>query len=860
MLKWRSHYPTKQHHISRLLKHIQKPNALAIPDFTLGAAPELHKSQIEIPRYIGPKNAQAHTHDDVNQSADEDEDSDDGDIDENDYITYETIHIATRPQLAQPIYEKIIHQARTSGYGKKYQRFRKLNHIRNNPRVAPELSKFLQFDDSAKGGSALHSSATLANDALDNIDPVIILGPRHVGKSHLMLEIAARMITDPGVVVIYIVDCAELRVNGNDNDCFRYSAFIEYLMCAFCNYEFIGELVQVWYGKTGMGTLHSKMRDATQFLMHSIRKHCRENDITPVVFLDHCEDILFARSTEVIISISDLTQRLGLTTVMSGSDSVVMDPDNLPQSLKCIVSGPFSHEDAMNMFVATHGSLPITDDELKQLFMAAEYFPLDMDRMLAQLENQSMLPRGSTPKERQRALSEVISQQDLSRRMRVAQMHRRFQNLSLITHARSLESADSIQRIGPRRNIIDSDDPNLVNIKREVQLTVFMIHHVIPLKTGARRDLQFIVPEIASTSAGFTVPQAIVSMLSESTSAMTMEISTSERSVCCHPPAACDIMYSMHFRGSVREQFSWMERKGNKLDVDELIRLRYYDMLLMESGRIHGECRNALDDTNWTNNIRFSPVRNCPEARECTTFSAAIDVISAYIEKHNSRPPQLLPRGEEPCSRQETVAFYFPRLGLKESWMDTNIRSSTHFHGSFSALVTRIDQFNPKSKGKWAGYTACHFEVMWLASDPISISTPEADREALKIEAKNDIRVAHELKRDSDRAPEFDDATIRQNLVDYDKDYGSENSWAAKAIKLFPDIKSNTEKSMPRDANINSVRMLTLAPMSRYVNLKDRREKLIEDNNRLEDYRKTMDIGIMKTFLDTMDSRDFLLV
>ncbi|PIA16421.1 hypothetical protein COEREDRAFT_81362 [Coemansia reversa NRRL 1564] len=514
----------------------------------------------------------------------------------------------------------------------------------------------------------------------------------------------------------------------------------------------------------------------------------------------------------------------------------------------------------MNMFIATHGNVPISDDELKQLFLAAEYHPLDMERMLGQLDNQNMLPRGSTTKERQRALSDVIADQDLSRRMRVAQMHMRFLDYTLIAHAQTLESADSIRRVGPKRNIIDVEDPELLFKKREVQLTVFMVHHIIPLKTGAHRDLQFMVPEIASASAGFTAPQAIVARLSGSTPAIGMEMLTPECPVGCHPPAAGDIMYSMHFRGSVKEQFSWMEGKGSKLDIDQFIRLRYYDMLMMETGRIYGECRNVLKDDSWSNNIRFTLVRLCPEARECTTFAAAIEVIRAHIEKHKSTPPPFLPRSDEPSSLQETVAFYFPRLDLKETWMDTNIRSDTHFQGSFSALVTRIDEFKLETKLKWAGYTGCHFDVMWLASDPISISTTEADNEALKAEANNDMEIAYKLKSSTDRPPDLNDAAMRQNIVDYDKKYGSENSWTAKAIRLFPDIKRNTQVAMPADANIRSVHMLALAPIKRYVSLKETRDKLVEDNSHLESYRNTRDIGIMKTFMDTMDSKDFLLV
>ncbi|KAJ2789220.1 hypothetical protein H4R20_007220, partial [Coemansia guatemalensis] len=115
MIEWRLQHPTKLHHLSRILKHMQEPNALQIPDITLGAAPELHKSQVEMPRYIGPKNKQAREHDIDNQGANEDEDSDDGEVDENDIITYETIYIATRPQLAQPIYDKIVHHGQSRG-------------------------------------------------------------------------------------------------------------------------------------------------------------------------------------------------------------------------------------------------------------------------------------------------------------------------------------------------------------------------------------------------------------------------------------------------------------------------------------------------------------------------------------------------------------------------------------------------------------------------------------------------------------------------------------------------------------------------------------------------------------------------
>ncbi|KAJ2438719.1 hypothetical protein IWW46_004760 [Coemansia sp. RSA 2440] len=291
----RAVYSIKLNRLFEISKYLNGSNAIYIPDIMLSAPFEFRRQSFTItpPAEFGLK------------------------LGSHEPAVCQAVFVAMRPQFVQPIYEKIVYIGQTKPQGP-YKRFSQLKHFEFSPKVPEEMSDTLQIIDPSDEISATRVPTNASfTDSFDIIEPFIITGPRHVGKSHIMLQVAARLACEPGVVVAHIGNSQELLLDDSEHDRAKYISFIEHIVGAFNNYSFITSIVDRWYIDTNMGTVEPKMRDATTDFMISLYKQCRLSDITLVFFLEHCEKVMYAMPFQTIVSISDLQNSFGAIVVIA---------------------------------------------------------------------------------------------------------------------------------------------------------------------------------------------------------------------------------------------------------------------------------------------------------------------------------------------------------------------------------------------------------------------------------------------------------------------------------------------------------------------------------------------------------------
>ncbi|KAJ2448436.1 hypothetical protein EV183_005440 [Coemansia sp. RSA 2336] len=787
-------FAVKLHRTHELLPYLKGQFALYIPDFILAKPLEFRRELFKItppPELIaalGPSKP----------------------------VACQAIFVVLRPQLALPIREKIIHVCR-SKVQDGHTRFSKLGHVQFDPTAAAMADGTLKFSDPECEFDITYRTMGMSlTDPADDIRPFVICGPRHLGKSHVMLHIAALMICDPGVVVIYIGDCQELCLEDKESDASKYVRFIEHMAGSFSDHQSIGGLVDKWYTSTNMGTNWHKMRSATSNFMQELSMHCQQNEITMVYFLDHCEEYLHANPFDTVVYMKDLDQTYGGVVVLSLSDYKHYSSSEFSMSYQCTISGVLNPVEAKSMCINSIKRLRITDAEQGALLASSQFHPLDTVGVMQKFENY-LEDVGSYEKDaqshRSKALGYAVAEQEQSRRARVTQMHMRFVE-DMVAQGALNQDIKHIERVSMCQRDIDTSTPEIHEIKREIMQCVFSLYHDIELKPGSLRDFQFVVHQSPSDR--------------EHESRQARDKSTSSRNnPLCLPPAAREIMYNVYFRGTVKEQFGLLLGSKSWFEVDESIRLRYFDNLLLESGKIHGVKRNlrqeecdfslAFDFVRGKGDgVELGPV----EPRECKTFGEAIDVINHYIEASKHLDPEFLPRGNE--SRAESsIMLYFPNLAFAEEWMDSSIRTVTHYHGSFMAAVTRIDLFDLASGGRSKEYKGCQFNVTWISSDPTYIA---AIRETQARQQQLQQAHAMSVKKDQADEPVHIDKVPR-DMVDNDAKYGAEQSWTAKAIRLFPQIQKKTKDL----GTVDTVGLLAISASQRNSKLVENKGQKIKE-------------------------------
>ncbi|KAJ1753513.1 hypothetical protein LPJ79_000372 [Coemansia sp. RSA 1821] len=807
-------FAVKLHRTHELLPYLKGQFTLYIPDFMLAKPPEFRRElfkinpPLELRSMLGSQKP----------------------------VVCQAIFVVLRPQLALPIREKIIHVCQSKALDK-YKRFSKLGDVQFDPKATAIVDGTLKFSDPESEFDVTYRGFDVGfTNSADDIKPFVICGPRHLGKSHVMLHVAALMTCDPGVVVIYIGDCRELCLSDKDNDISKYVRFIEHMVCSFRNYAFITTLADKWYANTNMGTNWHKMQSETSNFMLKVSDHCQQNEITVVYFLDHCEEYLDANPFDTVVYMRDLERIYGGVVVLNLSDCKHYRSCGFSMSYQCTISGVLNPVEAKSMCINSIKRLHITDTELETMLASTQYHPLDTVSVMQKFENY-LADIGSSEEDaqhhRNKALGYAIADQEQSRRARVAQMHVRFVE-DMIAKGTLEQGAKHIQRVGMCQRDIDTSTPEIHEIKREIMQCAFALYHDIELKPGSLRDIQFIVHQSPNDR--------------EHGSQRARDKSTSSRNnPLCLPPIAREIMYNVHFRGTVEEQFGWLFSSKNRFDVDESIRLRYFDNLLLESGKIHGLACNLRQEKcdfslsfdfirGKSDGVELGPV----EPRECRTFEEAIDVLNHYIEVSKKLGPEYLPRGSE--SRLESsIMLYFPNLAFTEEWMDSSIREATHFHGSFMAAVTRIDLFDSAARGDSKEYKGkgCQFNVTWISSDPIYISASREAQERQQLQ----LQQMHAMSIKKDQADEpMDIEEVPRDITDNDLKYGSERSWTAKAIRLFPHIQKKTKEL----DTVDKVGLLAVTASQRCSSLVENKGQKIKKLVSQKEYGDIADcVGIM---------------
>ncbi|KAJ1958124.1 nuclease [Dipsacomyces acuminosporus] len=204
---------------------------------------------------------------------------------------------------------------------------------------------------------------------------------------------------------------------------------------------------------------------------------------------------------------------------------------------------------------------------------------------------------------------------------------------------------------------------------------------------------------------------------------------------------------------------------------------------------------------------------------------------------------------------QNSVILHFPELGLNDDWIDGGIKKKTHHQGSFLAVLTRSDRFKIRRKNQsdasttWKGdlipeYCSCTFEVTWIANDPIYI-TASADADADDTAGGQNVTIGTKSATDRSNEDEERRGAPAKDVVSQDSQYGASETWSAKAIRLFPDIKERTmgsadsmaagNKDMCKGGELTGVKLLALTPEKRCAGIIERRDKLLEQPS-LEPY------------------------
>ncbi|KAJ2029675.1 hypothetical protein IWW57_001564 [Coemansia sp. S610] len=738
--------------LQALRPHLLLQHALDIPDFTLNITPVFYTTRTTV---TTPE-----------------------DITGGDTVTYQALSMASRPRIVSFIRDKIVYLGQTR------QRFRGLTaSVSLSPLSAEEQMGLVRFSDPVDDvclddeGEQNMLTSPVASPlspmaSTRHLMMTTIGGPRHIGKSHIMLQVAALFASEPSVIVLYIGSSSDLVLSGSDGDRVKYIQFVEHVVRASTMYPEVTRLADRWYKATRMGTDVGAMGVATTVFMRELSELCAERDIDIVLFLDDFEALADVDPLLAVINIHILIERLGVIVVATSSASAL--PSSQHNSHQCIVTAALTPDEAMDVFFATHAHLDISDTGLERIFEAAEYHPLDIAQMLAQYENK-LASLGNV--DEARVIGSLIGDGEFARNLRITQMHLRYLRESLSTAA---QTARPVEYGGMSREIISVEQsPQLLRVKSEITRAAFAIFHGLEPKHCLGRDLQFAEPE--------TIVTPNVSY------------------VRCFPPSAAEIMYRAHFSGtSAEEQFQWLfDSTTTKFDVEPRLRLRYFDALLLDSGRIRGSARK-LDGGGHDLDIRFAHVVSFAgkrgqriEPRLCTTFAEASEVVAKYIETLRERAPTYEPVESRKEVRSAGAMLYFPRLGFGESWMPADVQSRSHYDGSIMAAVVRVDRLLD-DKAEWG---SAEFEVTWISNDPLSPATTRSVGNEPGLMSKGD----------PDAAPESAVKPPPKDIADLDAIYGVGGSWSAKSLRIFRDLQPPTDHT--------ATRMLAIAADKRFAEI-----------------------------------------
>ncbi|KAJ2706493.1 hypothetical protein FB645_001500 [Coemansia sp. IMI 203386] len=779
------------------------------------------------------------------------------------HLTYQLIPMATRPEIVKTLRLRILYMGQKKKLGGTL-RFNQLERVHYDNDVSRN-SLCIQFIEPSRSdynvltsgsGSGSGSGSTGMSGGLSSalfiegggisdpatiMDPFIITGPRHIGKSHIMFNLAARMAADPGVVVMYISNASDLLVKAKEDRQRKYTQFVEYIACAFCEYEDINGMVDEWYYSTEISNKEDKLRDATHALLHRVRDLCEnyqgdghrskpQKGITPIVFIDRYELLADANPYDCIVTVINLALTYGFQVILSTSDPASYQMH--PQSYigQCVISTPLSVKEARRLAVAVSGQLKISKQDINRIFNAADYHPADIAGILQTCQMYSTSLTTET-------IKGIISEHRFHRRGRLVAMHADFVQNIMDAELNAMESRE-IKKVGAARRTIDSNMPELLRKRRDIMRTPFMLYHRIDFRPGTVYDPQFLIKDPGHERKR-----------------------DRNNGIRCMPYAAIEAMYKYHFQGSVQEQFSWLLSEAvYHFEIDQPIRSRYFDLVLLETEQLSLTLTNPLNNYQWSETLYFRALtphtyfdmdEDYGDPGECLYFTDAVNYVTNYIalDKKNLPSPHRI------AVSGMSVLIYFPNLTFvnkpqsdkqaDDSWIDQALAANTSFSGTFMVCVTRDNIFVDKM------YQSCEYRVSWIASDPLTVTSSSTIARATA-ETAEQRKVAQQRaaaqqfeENENNRSMERDNYRSPKDTRDYDTSYGYVESWSAKAFRLFPALRKRCVDAIP-DGSIKSVKMLALAENKRASGILEEKQLVSRTADLAQfDYERSTDIGLM---------------
>ncbi|KAJ2472071.1 hypothetical protein GGI02_001840 [Coemansia sp. RSA 2322] len=665
-------------------EHLLQDHAIAIPDISLeGLSPAVFNTEVST----------VYT-------------------DEDEQVTFQSVCVATRPHLVAQVRDTVI------AVGQTRQKFRG---------ITPPVTN---------SASLVGSVVRLGNDSntkqVAGSDILLISGVRHIGKSHVMFQVAALLLaTEPShVAVLYVSTGSSLVLNGDDDDELKHWQFVDHAVRAFVPHDDLAApLAAQWRQDVGGGQV---LATATAEFVDRVSDASAQKDITIVLFIDEYEALHSASQT-----VLDVHKAAGTWTVVTSvSDTAKFSLSGTRSEyshLQCTLpAAGLRREEAESLALIYNSTdYPVIGKAgLELLFAAAEFHPLDIARALAGI--------GETDME----VGDLISDMRLARDLRVTELHARFVQAAMDHALENSPQQEAVVRTGDCGELISVEQTAaLRRIKREIQRAVFAIYHSVTFSHGS----------LSSQDPQFT------------------------SGVECFPLAAAELLYRFHFPpgASVDDQFGWLFDSvvaQSKYDVEPSIRLRYFDLLLLESRRLPGI--GGRPDVRFTHVPVFSDLEGRRvEPAQCRTFAEAGAAVHAYCDAVAS------------TNRTCAAMLHFPRLGLQEPWMSAETRARSHFAGSFMALVPAPSP------------TA----VVWVAVDPLHSASSQIPSSQTTESRALRTKAAEPSDHTAARAP--------KDTEDYDTLFGSGASWSAKALALLPDVQ--------RHSGLPGSRMVALAADTR---------------------------------------------
>ncbi|KAJ1882971.1 hypothetical protein H4R99_001201 [Coemansia sp. RSA 1722] len=746
-------------------------------------------------------------------------------------LTYQLVSLATRPLIVKALRLRIL----SMGQGKKLGdnlRFNQLKHVQFDDKAARKHLKIQFIEPSIDHHNKLSSKV---GDPASIVDPFIITGPRHIGKSHIMFNLAARMAADPGVVVMYISNASDLLVRKKDDKQRMFTQFVEYIACAFCEYDEINNVVSKWYAATEMGHAENKMPGATRVFLQNVHELCknyqgnghqskRQKGITPIIFIDRYELLANANPSDCIVTVMDLAYTYGFQVVLSTSDPVSYRMQPQSYIVQCVISTPLSVKEARGLAVAVAGQLKISKQEMNRILHAADYHPIDIAGILQNCMKYTTL----TPE----IVKDNIYEYRFHRQERLAAMHADFMRKVLDVNLGALE-INQIRTVCAARKIIDSDIPKLVCKHREILRTIFMLYHRIDFCPGTIYDPNFVIKDPSNERK-----------------------KAHNNGIRCMPYAAIQAMYEYHFGHSVEEQFSWLLNQAvYHHDINQSIRSRYFDLLLLEVEQLNLTLTNPLNNYEWTETLNFRAMtshtyfnidEDYGDPEDCMYFTDAVNYVANYIalDKEIRPSPHRIP---VLCM---SLLIYFPNLTFlnkpqtdshtEDNWIDQELSANTSFSGTFMACVTRYNDFSNNA------YQGCEYDVLWIACDPLTaVSSSEIVRSNAINRVYKNVQLQTAIRQAEHQRMELEKHISSKDMSDYDADFGFAESWSAKAFRVFPALRKRCIDKIPNKL-LKSVKMLALAETKRAAGILEEKQ-LVSKTAELAEFanKGSTDIGLM---------------